>query len=214
MRRQLAILATIGAVGVAGCGSGRTHDAGPGPARSTVATTVATTAAPTAPPSTANSSGAPRTTSPPQGAGRLGPGSKLRLDGVGPVRVGMTLDEARRAAGVALTETKSPFCRSLTPADGSFQVELVAESGDRITFVSVSQRPITTVSGIGAGSTEAEVMAAYPGQIRVGPGAPGRHTLFYRTQGTYGMSLLVDDGKVVEIVVGVRARAEADERCG
>jgi hypothetical protein len=126
----------------------------------------------------------------------------------------MTLDEARRAAGLALIESKSPFCRSLTPADGGFQVELVAESGDRINFVSVSRRPITTLSGIGVGSTEAEVMAAYPGRIRVGPGAPGRHTLFYRTPGAYGMSLLVDDGKVVEIVVGLRAQTEADERCG
>jgi len=42
-------------------------------------------------------------------------GGVLRLDGLGAVRVGMSLDEARSAAGVALTLVETPHCTTLRP---------------------------------------------------------------------------------------------------
>ncbi|MEA2703700.1 MAG: hypothetical protein QOD63_1645, partial [Actinomycetota bacterium] len=45
----------------------------------------------------------------------LGKGSKLQVDRLGPVQVGMTLGEAEGAAGVPMTRTVGPYCTNLAP---------------------------------------------------------------------------------------------------
>jgi hypothetical protein len=125
-----------------------------------VSTTVAATPTTQAPPPTT----APE---------RLTAASRLSLEGVGPVRVGMTLSEASAAAGVPIRLQDipaGPECRYAYPegAPGlGREVAFMVLQG-RIARVDVGGA-VRTVSGIGKGSTEAEVQATYPGRIRVEP---------------------------------------------
>jgi len=108
---------------------------------------------------------------------RLTSESRLSLDGIGPVDIGMTFDRASAAAGVPirlLDTPAGPECRYAVP-------DRSARMGDELGFMVVDGRiaridvgimgpdRIRTLSGIGKGSTEAEVQATYPGRIRVEP---------------------------------------------
>lgn len=215
------LVVTVAVLGAAGCGNDEKNETGSA-ATTTAATTSAPTTADTSPATTAvtpTSSGngfEPTTTA---AAARLGPDSKLRVDGVGPVRVGMTLDEARRAAGIPLKQTDGPFCKSLSPEGAGFSVALIAEGSDRINLVNVFEGPIKTVSGIGVGGTEAQVLAAYPGQLEVRAGAPGPHWVIYRPKdsslASFSLNFQIDDGgRVTQMRVGLKANTEQDENCG
>ena len=117
---------------------------------------------------------APMPTTVPQ---RLTADSRLSLEGVGPVRIGMTLNEASTAAGVPIRRLDmppGPECRYAVP-------DRASGTGDELGFMVVNGRivridvgilgpdRIRTVSGMGKGNTEAEVRATYPGRIRVEP---------------------------------------------
>ena len=100
------------------------------------------------------------TTPPPAEA--LGQGSRLRVDGLGPITVGMTLAEAEGAAGCddphrrPLLHRAGPHRRTGGPVVG------LDRRGNRVDVVTVPEPGITTVDGIGIGSTLAEVADAYP----------------------------------------------------
>src|SRR5438270_5639850 len=81
------------------CGSGPTvRSAPPGPAEPAVPTTTAPVVATTTGAAAATTV-VPSTTAAPE---RLTTASRLRLDGIGPVMVGMTLEQASAAAGTAI----------------------------------------------------------------------------------------------------------------
>jgi phage tail sheath protein FI len=115
--------------------------------------------------------------------GRLTEQSKVAIDGIGPIRVGMTLAEAEKSAGVQLIEKggrASSGCYYVWPKTGpqdlGFMVssdradEQMIKSKDRISRVDVFRNSrITTLSGAKIGDTEARIKALYPGRIRVTP---------------------------------------------
>ncbi len=202
------LLVIVAVLGAAGCGNDETGSV----ATTTSPTTSAATTAVT--PTSSRNGFEPTTT---VAAARLGPDSKLRVDGVGPVRVGMTLDEARRAAGIPLEQADGPFCKSLSPEGAGFSVALIAEDSDRINLVNVFEGPIKTVSGIGVGDTEAQVLATYPGQLEVRAGAPGPHWVIYRPNdsslASFSLNFQIDDGgRVSQMRAGLNT--EQDENCG
>ncbi|MBE9028253.1 hypothetical protein IQ266_00600 [filamentous cyanobacterium LEGE 11480] len=117
---------------------------------------------------------------------RLTKKSKLYLDGLGPIQAGMTVAEAERAIGQQLMnpdlsgERLDMRCYYLpapnTPPNGSASLNfMVYPAGDRIdryrdriVRVGIDRgSSITTLSGAAIGSTEAEIMAMYPGRIKV-----------------------------------------------
>ena len=171
----------------------------------------------------ANSS---QTTVPPATAApdRLTPDSRLRLDGLGPVRVGMTLDEASRAAGVAIRvrpgESGGTDCTYAYAAgfeDAGFMVV-----GGRIVRIDAGFREparVKTLSGIGKGSSEADVMKAYAGQIRVEPHkyVPGGKDLVYVPNDAayrqYSMIFEVIDGRVGSFRSGFTEQVSWIEGC-
>lgn len=106
----------------------------------------------------------------------LDAGSRLSVDGLGPVRIGMTLDEARTASGLPLVTTEGPYCRGYRSDSPPTGVALVAVEGSTtVDFITVSEPTIATVSGIWVGSSEAEVRRAYGGQAPgIGPGRVGQ----------------------------------------
>ena len=110
-KRALArLLAVALALGATACGSGDGDGAPPAAAGATTvpaatgpSTTVVPTTATTSPPAAP----ATTTTTAPE---RLSVDSRLSLQGIGPVQVGMTLDEASTAAGTPIrTRPGDPF---------------------------------------------------------------------------------------------------------
>lgn len=106
--------------------------------------------------------------------------SKVAIDGIGPVRVGMTIAEAESSARVRFVSTgRLDNCYHIRPQRGpqglNFMVISPHKEGpinrevDRIARVEVVSDRITTVSGGKIGDTEERIKSLYPGQIRVTP---------------------------------------------
>ena len=157
----------------------------------TVATTgpdtTASSATTVAPPHTQPTPPAPTvtTTTAPE---RLTASSRLSLDGIGPVDIGMTLDQASAAAGtpIRIRPGDDPFGPECQYADAAGLPELgFMVINGRIERVDVGDRGgrsrVTTVSGVGTGDTEETIKRTYPGRIRVEghPYVPTGHYLVY-----------------------------------
>jgi hypothetical protein len=80
----------------------------------------------------------------------------------------MTLDEARQAAGIPITlldGEASPGCRYAKPAGMNEGIGLMVIE-NRIARIDIwKDMPIKTRSGLGVGSTKAEILQLFPGQI-------------------------------------------------
>ena len=142
----------------------------------------------------------------------LTPQSRLRADGVGPIRIGMTLDEARRAAGTSLQTVTLNGCVELVPANPSIGVALWSHDGRVLDTIS-SRTPsgLASRAGIRPGSTADAVQQAYPGVVRnadesgtylVVPAANGL-ALMFEAQG----------GTVNHLFAGERSRIERGAHC-
>ena len=88
----------------------------------------------------------------------------LRADGIGPLRVGMTLAEAARALGGVSDTTKlERACDYVQPTAADLGVALMVEEG-RVTRVDVRDSSrVATAAGIALGDSASRVRAAYPG---------------------------------------------------
>ncbi|MEZ2231954.1 hypothetical protein [Microcoleus sp.] len=96
--------------------------------------------------------------------------SKLALNGIGPIRVGMTVDEASRATGVRLVKTLSAgrteeYCSYFEPQGEPKGISFMVING-RISRIDISSDRITTIKGARIGDTEERIFSLYPGQIQ------------------------------------------------
>ncbi|HAT14487.1 MAG TPA: hypothetical protein DCS91_13790 [Microcoleaceae bacterium UBA11344] len=96
--------------------------------------------------------------------------SKLALNGIGPIRVGMTVDEASQAAGVRLVKgyagLDENFCSYFKPQGEPKGINFMVTKG-RIVRIDISNERVTTIKGAKIGDTEEQIFSLYPGQIRV-----------------------------------------------
>ena len=153
--------------------------------------------------------------------------TRLELDGIGPIRVGMTLDEASAAHGkpVAITpgSANGPgFKRGCFHAEaegGPDGLAFMVVNG-RIVRVEAGRGPVVTPEGIGSGSPVQDVLAAYAGRIRVEPHTysarfGGQYLIVDNTSGGNPMSLLFEtDGKQVTMFrSGLTGAVMAPEGC-
>ncbi|MGH8990049.1 MAG: hypothetical protein ACRDZ7_00785 [Acidimicrobiia bacterium] len=166
-------------------------------------------------------------------AGALALQSRLRMDGIGPVRMGMTLVEASTAVGRPV-EVDPSYLRNdgeptlcafaFTPLDpgGPAKVGFMVdrESGAeewRIVRTDIEDDlPTATEEDIRVGSTETEVKAAYP-TVRV-EGHPYRedgHYMIVDPDGSGGLLLIfeTDGDKVERFRSGQEASVQAIEGC-
>ncbi|HYH79224.1 MAG TPA: hypothetical protein VEX86_05485 [Longimicrobium sp.] len=92
----------------------------------------------------------------------------LRADGAGPLRVGMTVDEANQAVAGGLDRTAGlEACDYVRPKNGPAGLGVMMENG-RIARVDVDSAGVATAAGVRPGDTEARVREAYP-NARVQP---------------------------------------------
>jgi hypothetical protein len=143
--------------------------------------------------------------------------SRLRVDGLGPVGIGMHLEEAVATTGLPMSYDEGPHCVGyntkgpptgvfLTSAGGSFKVD----------FISISEPSIATLSGIRVGSTLAEVRRTYGDRLG-GSVQDGWGRLVFRPDDAslshLALALLFSEGKVAGMWAGLRTVVEADEAC-
>lgn len=185
------LILLLGGVGVLVSGALRADDrtlaavGGPPPSTTTVPDPPPPSVpAPPSPPTTP----APSPTTTPVDGDTLGAEDRISLDGIGPVRVGMTLAEASAAAGQGISEvpgsgagTDPAACFSAVPDTGQPKVSFLVVGG-AIARVDVGEGSATrTISGIGVGAPEADVLATYGDRIVVEPhpSIEGGHHLRY-----------------------------------
>jgi hypothetical protein len=183
---------------------------------STTSSTVETTTTSTAPTTTTTAPG-------------LSEASRLGFDGIGPVKIGMTLAQATAAVGRPVKVDPSYVADGCAfaeveggPVGLSFMVNREKETDPwRIFRGDVTKGPIATVSGIKIGATEAEVKAAYSGKggiYTVEPHpytAPQGHYLIYDADGKGGKLLIfeTDGAKVTSFRAGDEGAVQAIEGC-
>jgi hypothetical protein len=101
---------------------------------------------------------------------RLSSASKTQIDGIGGVRVGMTVKQAAKAAGANLVSSYndgSYECRYVQPQSGPKNIGMMV-SKDRIVRIDIYKgSSIKTLKGAGIGDSEARINSLYPGRIEV-----------------------------------------------
>ena len=147
----------------------------------------------------------------------------LRSDGIGPVRVGMTIDEAKQLDGEDGTVSLLAPCPSLTYHDAGAVVTMTASHG-AIDAISISGGSARTELGVGVGSSVADLTRAY-GSLAVHaqgssvngtPVPPSTRYFYYPSDpaiSTTAMAFSVDTGVVGSIRLGLRQAVVADNPC-
>jgi hypothetical protein len=148
--------------------------------------------------------------------------SKLVLNGIGSIRVGMTLKEASIASGLTFTrENGEASCDVVEPQSKPKGLYFMVTKG-RIARVEVyTNKSITTLSGAKVGDTEARIKALYPGQIKVTPhaytGFQSGHYLTYvpkdKSDRNYRIVFETDGKRVTNFRAGKLPEVEYVEGC-
>jgi len=103
---------------------------------------------------------------------KLSSASRLTTTSLGPVEVGMTVEEAAKAAGIEFTPESSGGeeygCAYVRPKGQPADVFFMAID-DQIARIDIDSPVVKTLSGAGIGDTEAQIRKLYPGQIKTEP---------------------------------------------
>lgn len=137
--------------------------------------------------------------------------SHLRADGVGPLRIGMTLEEAKQAAGTPLDTVALQGCVELVPTDRSIGLGLWSHDGRTLDSISSgSNSDLATRAGVRAGSAVEAVEQAYPELVR----NTDEGTYFVVRAGA-GMALAFEilGGQVRQLFAGEQQRIEYGGHC-
>jgi hypothetical protein len=105
--------------------------------------------------------------------------SNVAMNGIGPVKIGMTVEEIRRLVG-PIEDDKAAYdsdgCYFITPLNGPDGV-LFMILGGRVARIDITNPAISTERGIRIGASEDEIAKAY-GKVEIGPhfyGGPDGH---------------------------------------
>ncbi|MFN6536895.1 MAG: hypothetical protein RM021_011050 [Nostoc sp. EkiNYC01] len=146
--------------------------------------------------------------------------SKLFTNGIGQVRVGMTVSQASKAAGTQLVgEAPNKYCYYVKPEWEPKNVGFMVTEG-QISRVDVwRDSKITTLKGAKIGDTEARIKSLYPGQIQVTPHnyVSGGHYLIFvpkdQSDQNYRVVFETDGKRVTQFRSGKLPEVEYVEGC-
>jgi hypothetical protein len=142
--------------------------------------------------------------------------ARLSIDSFGPIRVGMSIAEARRAAGVEMRgNLSSSECEMLHLVTDP-GVQLMSENG-KVTRIDITDAHHQTVLGIRIGDTEAQAQTADDGKLEIGPHKYDEHGhyLILRSPDKKSAMVFETDGKrIVRMRAGVVPSVEYVEGCG
>jgi hypothetical protein len=128
----------------------------------------------------------------------------VRADGIGVVRVGMTLAELNAALGDSLTVSYTDFegCDHVQPAALPPSVALMILD-DSVARVEVDSSDVPTAEGARVGDTEAAVLALYGTRATVSPhkytGPEGHYVTVADPADSTHLIIFETDGKVVTL---------------
>jgi hypothetical protein len=111
---------------------------------------------------------------------KLTEASRVGTNGIGPVLVGMTIEQASRLSGVQLVQTSSGGeeygCYYYKPQTGQPKGVMFMVKQNHIVRIDVlRESSVMALRGVSIGDTEARIRALYPGQIQNGsPTVSGR----------------------------------------
>ncbi len=146
--------------------------------------------------------------------------SSVGIRGIAPIKIGMTIQEARRIAKTELIQVTSggePSClyyKAKSLKDVSFMV-----TDERISRIDINNPRVTTLSGAKIGDSETKIKALYPKQIQVKPHKylkNGRYLVFLpkdREDKNYAIVFETDGKKVTRWRVGKFPEVEWVEGC-
>ncbi len=150
--------------------------------------------------------------------------SKVAINGIGGIKVGMTVAEASRASGTKLVSSGDyveKSCYYVQPQGAPKGLGFMVTDG-RIARVDVYEnKSITTLSGAKIGDTETRIKSLYPGQIKVTPheytGYMGGHYLTYvpkdKSDRNYRVVFETDGKRVTNFRAGKLPEVEYVEGC-
>jgi hypothetical protein len=153
---------------------------------------------------------------------RLTEQSKVSIYGIGSVRVGMTINEVQRVAGVRLVQTPSGGeeygCFYYEPSSSPSGVSFIVTNG-RIARVDINNPRIATIRGVGIGDTENRIKSVYSRQIQVTPHTymTGGHYLTFIPKDSadknYRIVFETDNNRVIQYRAGRLPEVEYVEGC-
>jgi hypothetical protein len=152
---------------------------------------------------------------------RCGGGDEaVSIDGYRGVRIGMSVEEASTAYGGPLLPLgpveAGAGCFYVFPRGAPGAVSFMVVDG-RVARVDVGGPEPRTSTGVGVGSTEAEVQAAYPGGVAVSPHkytGPDGHYLTVAPREGAALIFETDGGKVTRYRAGNLPPVAYVEGCG
>jgi len=143
----------------------------------------------------------------------------VRPDGVGPVKVGMSLTQLNTAFHERFLMPKNKDdqgCFYVNPMTYP-QIAFMIEDG-HLVRVDVNKRGVSTAEGIQAGDAEARAKKVYGPKLKVEPskysGDEGGHYLTVRSgDGRYGVRFETEKGKITEFYAGTYTAIQYVEGC-
>ena len=131
----------------------------------------------------------------------------LHLKGIGKVRFGMTVKEARDAAGVHMVRSRVNECTYLDsgpPGTGQGPTLMFVGGELRVVSTSRSRRAFSTPKGVGVGTRLRRVRRLYPGGERtINIGAPDGFNLVWKRGRKHRFVFEIGGGRVYGIKSGV-----------
>lgn len=154
----------------------------------------------------------------PSGADTAASAWSVTPTGWGPIRVGMTVSEARAAFGGDLGDPQNRECDHLRPSPAPAGVLLMVVQGE-VARVEVNDTTVATAEGARVGVSEARIRALYPGRVRSVPHkyVDGHYLIVPRGAGADTIHRLVfetDGQRVTRFRSGRVPEVEWVEGCG
>jgi hypothetical protein len=141
----------------------------------------------------------------------------ISLKGVGPITLGMTIAQARKAAGHGIVggSEVTPGCRQDTVLPKRFGLTTLRMKG-KIRVLYVSRTAMPTAKGIRVYDTLERLQSKYGSKLAEQPSDVSSQTrIFTLTQGSREMKFTVGlDNRITEIATGLKPEVDFSEHCG